>query len=98
MGEGEIVRFERCVAGEAGLVQGLVGRLAVVELREPPASAPSEPRNDSAVREWELPLSGTRDEPDSSRLRVVVAPCATHTHAAWAARLPAALTFLYAPR
>ena len=32
---------------------------------------------------------------DSSRLRVVVAPCGTHTHASWAARLPAALTFLY---
>jgi predicted alpha/beta superfamily hydrolase len=35
---------------------------------------------------------------DSSRLRVVVAPCGTHTHAAWAARLPAALTFLFADR
>jgi predicted alpha/beta superfamily hydrolase len=35
---------------------------------------------------------------DSSRLRVVVAPCATHTHKAWAARLPAALTFLFADR
>jgi predicted alpha/beta superfamily hydrolase len=35
---------------------------------------------------------------DSSRLRVVVAPCATHTHGAWAARLPAALTFLFADR
>lgn len=34
---------------------------------------------------------------DSSRLRVVVAQCATHTHAAWAARLPAALTFLFGP-
>ena len=32
---------------------------------------------------------------DSSRLLVVVEPCATHTHAAWAARLPAALTFLF---
>ena len=32
---------------------------------------------------------------DSSRLRVVIAPCATHTHAAWAARLPDALTFLF---
>jgi predicted alpha/beta superfamily hydrolase len=32
---------------------------------------------------------------DSSRLRVVIAPCATHTHAAWAARLPAALAFLF---
>jgi predicted alpha/beta superfamily hydrolase len=35
---------------------------------------------------------------DSTRLRVVVAPCATHTHGAWAARLPAALTFLFADR
>lgn len=35
---------------------------------------------------------------DSTRLRVTIAPCATHTHGAWAARLPAALTFLYAPR
>jgi hypothetical protein len=34
---------------------------------------------------------------DRSRLLVVVAPCATHTHAAWAARLPAALTFLFGP-
>jgi hypothetical protein len=32
---------------------------------------------------------------DSTRLRVVVAPCATHTHAAWAERLPNALTFLF---
>ena len=32
---------------------------------------------------------------DSSRLRVVIEPCATHTHAAWAARLPAALSFLF---
>jgi predicted alpha/beta superfamily hydrolase len=35
---------------------------------------------------------------DSSRLRVVVAPCGTHTHGAWATRLPAALTFLFADR
>jgi hypothetical protein len=35
---------------------------------------------------------------DSSRLRVVVAACATHSHGAWAARLPAALTFLFAAR
>jgi hypothetical protein len=32
---------------------------------------------------------------DSTRLRVVIQPCAQHTHAAWAARLPAALTFLF---
>ena len=32
---------------------------------------------------------------DSTRLRVVIEPCATHTHGAWAARLPAALTFLF---
>jgi predicted alpha/beta superfamily hydrolase/glyoxylase-like metal-dependent hydrolase (beta-lactamase superfamily II) len=32
---------------------------------------------------------------DSSRARVVVEPCATHTHAAWAKRLPSALTFLF---
>jgi predicted alpha/beta superfamily hydrolase len=32
---------------------------------------------------------------DSSRARIVVEPCATHTHAAWARRLPAALTFLF---
>jgi predicted alpha/beta superfamily hydrolase len=31
----------------------------------------------------------------SSRLRVVITPCGTHTHAAWAARLPGALTFLF---
>lgn len=48
------------------------------------------------VRQFETMLRGAGL--DSSRLRVVVAPCATHTHAAWAARLPAALTFLYAPR
>ena len=35
---------------------------------------------------------------DSSRLRVVIEPCATHTHAAWAARLPGALTFLFGER
>jgi predicted alpha/beta superfamily hydrolase len=35
---------------------------------------------------------------DSSRLRVVVTPCGTHTHEAWAARLPAALTFLFSDR
>jgi len=33
---------------------------------------------------------------DSSRLRVVVEPCATHSNPAWAKRLPAALTFLFA--
>ena len=32
---------------------------------------------------------------DSSRVRVVIAPCGTHTAGAWAARLPAALTFLF---
>ncbi|MDQ2767319.1 MAG: hypothetical protein M3Y30_09210, partial [Gemmatimonadota bacterium] len=35
---------------------------------------------------------------DSTRLRVVIEPCATHTHAAWAARLPAALSFLFHER
>ena len=48
------------------------------------------------VRQFETMLR--RAGLDPSRLRVVVTPCATHTHAAWAARLPAALTFLYAPR
>jgi predicted alpha/beta superfamily hydrolase len=33
---------------------------------------------------------------DSTRLKVVVDPCAAHTHAAWARRLPDALTFLFA--
>jgi predicted alpha/beta superfamily hydrolase len=33
---------------------------------------------------------------DSSRVRVVVEPCATHSNPAWAKRLPAALTFLFA--
>jgi hypothetical protein len=32
---------------------------------------------------------------DSTRARVVIEPCATHTHAAWARRLPGALTFLF---
>jgi predicted alpha/beta superfamily hydrolase len=32
---------------------------------------------------------------DSTRLRLVVAPCATHTAGAWAARLPDALIFLF---
>ena len=35
---------------------------------------------------------------DSTRLRVVIAPCAQHTHAAWATRLPSALTFLFNER
>ena len=32
---------------------------------------------------------------DSTRLKLVVAPCATHTAGAWAARLPGALIFLF---
>ena len=32
---------------------------------------------------------------DATRLRLLVAPCATHSAAAWAARLPNALTFLF---
>lgn len=32
---------------------------------------------------------------DSTRLKMVVAPCATHTAGAWAARLPDALIFLF---
>lgn len=32
---------------------------------------------------------------DSSRMKVVIAACGTHTADAWAARLPAALTFLF---
>jgi predicted alpha/beta superfamily hydrolase len=32
---------------------------------------------------------------DSTRARIVIEPCATHTHAAWSKRLPAALTFLF---
>jgi predicted alpha/beta superfamily hydrolase len=32
---------------------------------------------------------------DASRIRVVVTPCGRHDEAAWAARLPEALTFLY---
>jgi predicted alpha/beta superfamily hydrolase len=32
---------------------------------------------------------------DASRIRVVVTPCAVHDEAAWAARLPSALEFLY---
>lgn len=35
---------------------------------------------------------------DSTRLRLVVAPCGTHTAGAWAARLPEALTFLFGKR
>ncbi|HEX4681157.1 MAG TPA: alpha/beta hydrolase-fold protein [Gemmatimonadaceae bacterium] len=35
---------------------------------------------------------------DSTRLRFVVEPCGTHTHATWARRLPDALTFLYGER
>jgi predicted alpha/beta superfamily hydrolase len=32
---------------------------------------------------------------DSTRLKLVIAPCGTHTADAWAARLPQALTFLF---
>jgi acetyl esterase/lipase len=32
---------------------------------------------------------------DSTRLKLVVAPCGTHSAGAWAARLPGALTFLF---
>ena len=35
---------------------------------------------------------------DSSRIKLVVAPCAVHNEAAWAARLPNALTFLFERR
>jgi predicted alpha/beta superfamily hydrolase len=34
---------------------------------------------------------------DAARIRLTVTPCATHDEGAWAARLPDALTFLYAP-
>ena len=47
------------------------------------------------VRQFETLLR--RAGLDSTRLRVVVTPCGTHTHASWAARLPAALLFLYTP-
>ena len=32
---------------------------------------------------------------DAARIRVVITPCGRHDEAAWAARLPDALTFLY---
>lgn len=48
------------------------------------------------VRQLETLLRS--DGLDSSRLRAVVVQCGTHTHAAWAARLPNALTFLFAQR
>jgi enterochelin esterase-like enzyme len=34
---------------------------------------------------------------DAARIRLTVTPCGTHDEAAWAARLPDALAFLYAP-
>ncbi len=56
--------------------------------------------NDSAepelvrdVRRFERLLRDTHV--DASRIRVVVTPCAVHDEAAWAARLPNALEFLY---
>jgi predicted alpha/beta superfamily hydrolase len=56
--------------------------------------------NDSAepelirdVRRFERLLHDRRVAPD--RIRVIVTPCAVHNESAWAARLPAAVTFLY---
>jgi predicted alpha/beta superfamily hydrolase len=62
------------------------------------ASKPAEPRDAMVygVRRLESVLRAAGL--DSSRLRVVVVPCARHTHAAWAARLPDALTFLFGDR
>jgi predicted alpha/beta superfamily hydrolase len=45
------------------------------------------------VRRFESVLRHARV--DAARIRVVVTPCAVHNEAAWAARLPEALTFLY---
>jgi predicted alpha/beta superfamily hydrolase len=45
------------------------------------------------VRRFERILKDARV--DAARIRVVVTPCAVHNEAAWAARLPEALTFLY---
>jgi enterochelin esterase-like enzyme len=59
--------------------------------RDPNESA--EPELVRDVRRFERVLCDAHV--DASRIRVVVTPCATHDEAAWAARLPNALTFLY---
>ena len=64
-----------------------VGGLAAIR----PISA--EPELVRDVRRFERLLHEARV--DAARIRVVVAPCAIHDEAAWAARLPEALTFLY---
>jgi enterochelin esterase-like enzyme len=56
----------------------------------------SEPELVRDVRRLERFLHERHVAPD--RLRVVVSPCAVHNEAAWAARLPDALAFLYGSR
>jgi predicted alpha/beta superfamily hydrolase len=53
----------------------------------------AEPELVRDVRRFERLLREARV--DAARIRVVITPCAVHDEAAWAARLPEALTFLY---
>jgi predicted alpha/beta superfamily hydrolase len=57
---------------------------------------PAEPEVVSDLRRFVALLrrAGVADD----RIRLTVTPCATHDEAAWAQRLPDALTFLYAQR
>jgi predicted alpha/beta superfamily hydrolase len=56
-------------------------------------SAKGEPELVRDVRRFERLLGQAGVDP--ARIRVVVVPCAVHDEAAWAARLPGALTFLF---
>jgi predicted alpha/beta superfamily hydrolase len=57
------------------------------------AADKAEPELVRDVRRFERLLRDARV--DAVRIRVVVTPCAVHNEAAWGARLPEALTFLY---
>lgn len=55
--------------------------------------ATTQPQLVQDVRRFEELLRAARV--DAARIRVVITPCGRHDEAAWAARLPDALTFLY---
>lgn len=60
-----------------------------------PACDPHSPRTPDIVQEVNRFRSIITAAQPSSRVEVVVVPCAVHDERAWAARLPAALAFLY---
>ena len=60
-----------------------------------PACDSRDPRTPGIVQEVHRLQNIIAAAQPSTRVEVVVIPCAVHNEKAWAARLPAALTFLY---